>query len=573
MSTPTHELSAIPADHEENLNAPSLSRRGFLGGVGGMAALMATGTAALEPLVNPNQAEAAEIGPLLGNARLQKAYELRLALANKMANDGIPAQHPCNGDEALYPTRIGSYSKGLPHNDIGEVDQAAYNTFLAALTSGKPDKFELIPLGGARKLTSPQSGLAFDTEGNDPHQLKFPVAPALASAEEAAEAVELYWMALLRDTRFTDYPADDLVAQACQELTALPAFKGPRINGQVTPQTLFRDNIVGSTRGPYISQFMLKDTPFGAEYVERKMRTLLPGTDHMTDFDEWLAVQRGNVVGAEQFDGTRRYIRNGRDLGQWVHIDVLFQAYFNACLILGTPPHPEPNVGGIGAPLNPGNPYRNYLKQDPFATWGPPFIKALMCEVATRALKAVWFQKWFVHRRLRPEAFGGRIHVLKNGWANYPIHASVLNSHALALTSEIQGSYLLPMTFPEGSPTHPAYGAGHATVAGACVTILKALFDESFPVPHPVVPSNDGLALVDYNSSDILLTVGGELNKLASNVATGRNHAGVHWRTDGINSLLLGEQVAVKVLRDHKLLLNEPGKFIFTGFLGNPIEI
>ncbi len=32
----------------------------------------------------------------------------------------------------------------------------------------------------------------------------------------------------------------------------------------------------------------------------------------------------------------------------------------------------------------------------------------------------------------------------------------------------------LPMAFQEGSPMHPSYGAGHATVAGACVTILKA---------------------------------------------------------------------------------------------------
>ena len=38
---------------------------------------------------------------------------------------------------------------------------------------------------------------------------------------------------------------------------------------------------------------------------------------------------------------------------------------------------------------------------------------------------------------------------------------------------------LLPVAFQEGSPMHPAYGAGHATVAGACVTILKAFFDTS----------------------------------------------------------------------------------------------
>lgn len=41
------------------------------------------------------------------------------------------------------------------------------------------------------------------------------------------------------------------------------------------------------------------------------------------------------------------------------------------------------------------------------------------------------------------------------------------------------GTYFLPMAFPEGSPTHPSYGSGHATVAGACTTILKAFFDES----------------------------------------------------------------------------------------------
>jgi hypothetical protein len=50
------------------------------------------------------------------------------------------------------------------------------------------------------------------------------------------------------------------------------------------------------------------------------------------------------------------------------------------------------------------------------------------------------------------------------------------------------GAALLPQVFPEGAPTHPAYGAGHATVAGACVTILKAWFDESEVFDANVVP-------------------------------------------------------------------------------------
>ncbi len=101
-----------------------------------------------------------------------------------------------------------------------------------------------------------------------------------------------------------------------------------------------------------------------------------------------------STAGSDQLDLIAlRYIRNGRDLGQWVHIDVLFQAYFNACLLLL----------GWKAPFDDGNPYQASATQMGFGTFGPPHIQALVCEVATRALKAVWFQKWLVHRRLRPE--------------------------------------------------------------------------------------------------------------------------------------------------------------------------
>jgi hypothetical protein len=100
------------------------------------------------------------------------------------------------------------------------------------------------------------------------------------------------------------------------------------------------------------------------------------------------------------------------------------------------------------------------------------------------------------------------------------------------------GSSLLPMAFPEGSPTHPAYGAGHATVAGACVTMLKAFFDGSFVLPSPMVPTPNGTGLVPYTGHD--LTVANELNKVAANVAIGRNGAGVHWRSDYASSLHLG---------------------------------
>jgi hypothetical protein len=552
-----------------------LSRRGFLSGMGGLAAAMTAGALGLEPLAGlGGVAEAAEVGPLIGDPRLNAAVEVRQDAINRMIAGGIPDFHPCNGDETLYPAKIGSYSKGLPHDSFGVVTASAYQAMIDALSAGVPSDFELIPLGGTRKLVNPQSGLAFDTEGHDPHQFLIPNAPTFASAEEAAEAVELYWMALLRDVNFTSYSGNSLAVAAAQELSTLVDFKGPKVGGQVTTQTLFRDNLPGATTGPYISQFLIRPVPFGAENISRRIRTVVANSDRMVTFPNWKAVQDGNVPEpAPPFDETRRYIRNGRDIAQFVHVDVLFQAYFDACLILATPPDPTDTVtgGGIGAPPNPGNPYLGSATQEGFGTWGAPAFKTLMCEVATRALKAVWFQKWFVHRRLRPEAFGGRVHLRKTGQVGDPIHKQVLNSSALSRTFTKFNSYLLPQAFAEGSPLHPSYGAGHATVAGACVTMLKALFDGSFVVTNPVVPNSTGTGLVAAESPT--LTVTGELNKLASNIATARNIAGVHWRSDAAESFKLGEAVAIQVLRDQKPLFNEGGSYIFQKFDGTTITI
>jgi hypothetical protein len=240
-----------------------------------------------------------------------------------------------------------------------------------------------------------------------------------------------------------------------------------------------------------------------------------------------------------------------------------------------TPPNPAGPItgGGVGAPLNSGNPYNHLRNMEGFGTFGGPHIAAAVPEVSTRALKAVWFQKWYVHRRLRPEAFGGRVHnLLVNSAPDYPIHADILNSAAPARIFNRYGSYLLPQAYPEGSPLHPSYGAGHATVAGACVTILKALFDESFVIPNPVTVSSDGLSLAPY--SGVPLTVGGELNKLAANVAMGRNFAGIHWRSDYTESLRLGEAVAISLLRDQRATYKEDfDGFTFTKFDGTSITV
>jgi len=527
------------------------SRRTFLSQVG--AAAIATS------VINVDVHAAATDS---SNQRANECAKLR----RDAAQAGLQAtpqnlQHPNNQDENLYPNKIGNYSKGLPHNNDGTVVLSAYNALVNALNTGRPADFDAIPLGGSRGLTNPQSGLAFDMQGPDAHALVQPPAPAFASREQAAEISENYWMALLRDVPYSQYSGNPIANAAAADLTLYGSdFKGPKSGATVTTATLFRGLTPGDLVGPYISQFFYHDCNFGANKIEQKITTTIPGVNYMTDFNTWLAVQRGIAQGPDAFDPVPRYIRDGRDMGQWVHIDVLFQAYFQAFLVLAN----------SGAPFDDGNPYNNSPNQIGFGTFGGPHIATLLCEVATRALKAVWYQKWFVHRRLRPEVMAERVDRTLFAGAGYPVHAEILNSFndSNRLKGFMPaGSALLPMAFPEGSPTHPAYGAGHATVAGACVTILKAWFKETTRLVDigldPEQPTDDGLSLVPYAGSDAGdLTVGGELNKIGANVALGRNTAGVHWRSDAAESFKLGEAIAIGILKDQRACYNE----VFNGF-------
>ena len=116
---------------------------------------------------------------------------------------------------------------------------------------------------------------------------------------------------------------------------------------------------------------------------------------------------------------------------------------------------------------------------------------------------------------------------------------------------------------------HPSYGAGHATVAGACVTMLKAYFDTSAVLvrrgtdvlfsrfeggdsPVAFVPDSSMNALTDVNDGSYL-TLEGELNKLAANISIGRNMAGVHYFSDYYDSLRMGEEIAIGILEEQTL--------------------
>jgi len=566
MTTSQDKTAESCSPQQQNDHRPT--RRKFLGQVGAAlagGALLGKASQAAAQTRNVAAGEAAPTG--VSDKRAQQAFTLRIQAATREASIPVPP-HTDNGDEQLYSDKSGTYSKGLLQDGIGLVNLTAYRSFRRAINSGRLEDWENIITGGTRTQNGPMGAYAFTLEGTDNgqfgnapspanqiSQIVVPPAPALASETYGTELVEMYWASLLRDVAFSDYSTNALAIQAAAELNAMPTYLGPRdSSGTVTPNLLFRGTYQGDTVGPYCSQFMIMPTFLGSQAIDQRLNSYLQGQDFMIDPITYQQVQNGIDTGAVvQFDPVPRYITAGRDLATFTRQDVLFQAYFVAFLVLSS----------MGAPLNPGNPYVGSTKQNGFGTFGGPDIAATITTVARIALNSVWYQKWLIHLRHRPEAGGAIVRQILTGAGGtiqgHP-NSNVLNSQAVQQSFSRYGDYFLSQSFPEGSPAHPAYPTGHGTVAGACITALKFFFDGDFVIPSPLLPTDDGQTLVPYTGSDAgQITVNGELNKLANNVSFGHGiHAGIHWRTDTSSSVQLGEAVAISILQDRARAYREP---------------
>jgi hypothetical protein len=559
--------------------------------------------------------------------RVQAARELRENAA-ELAASRPRVRHRNNGEELVFrdegnkPTYLMSFTKGLPHDETTGLVKEGYEQLVTGIRSGSQFDFDKIPPGDKtnnfRGWESAGAGLTFDLEGPDAQAVTMPPAPKLGSDELTAEIAEVYCMALLRDQPFSSIsPEASSNAQTLDfvsSLVSLPWFNGDLLgkrsleeqgrlrdrldhNGQFDKSRLFRGQTPGEQIGPYLSQFLLignqahgdlgtlKDgfVRYGSIRIDQRVQ-VADTCDYMTTWKDWLAVQNGVKPALEKYladvNGKPVYrpILTPRDMATYVHYDALYEAYLNACLIMM----------GLGLKFDPALPFDQedqYDKQQGFAQFGGPHILSLVCEVATRALKAVRYQKYNVHRRLRPEALAGRIHYSKNNTKDSKF-AAVQSAFGNQLDTILDAvytnhkSYLLPMAFPEGSPMHPSYGAGHGTVAGACVTILKAFFDHGQILTdstgnicyESVADKGDGVKLKKWNKP-VALTVEGELNKLAGNIAIARNWAGVHYYSDYIESMRLGEQIAIGILEEQKLTYGETFAMTVPLFDGGLIQI
>ncbi len=534
--------------------------------------------------------------------RRRDIREVRKAIRQDVLDDFVTTPPETNGDEERFKNLgfpgFASFTKALKHNANGLVDPQSFTSLLDAIETSTQAAFNNVQLGGGeRLLVNPLNSYSFQLIGNDSNGARMAPAPTFGSRNTAIDMVERYWMALCRDVKFDEYGTSSLIADACEDLNNLGFEQEFGFN--CTPETIFRGPYEGCDVGPHVSQFLLKDFEFGNQPIEQLSLYPREGLDYMTDLETWNQVNNGDIdpSDSDTLDGTR-HITTLRDAGQWVHIDFPHQSSLWATIILL----------GQEAAISAASPYANgdITTAVPFGSLGGPDITIQSGLAGVYGLKHAWFQKWCVHRRLRPEVYAQRLELFRRGVLGQPFNekfkdlfgegAEILQKTTVLdrilehnkqqniqfSRGDVEGTWLLPMGFPEGSPTHPSYPGGHSVFVSAGATIAKAFFADG-EIASPQVPRADGQALRDYTNGP--LTIHGELNKLIANITLFRDGAGMHWRTDGTTSgspgtsiatggNLLGEKMAISMLRDIKRTYREEvGTFEFKSITGDMIQI
>jgi membrane-associated phospholipid phosphatase len=501
------------------------------------------------------------------------------------------------------------YSKGFvghtgPSGTIIGPNPSLYSLFLEGIEENEQSKVNIV---GAQcpRLVDPYC--LFDNEVYGRYKSSYSIPPAyhITSPEAGAELVEVYCMSLMRDTCF--YLFDDVFGFTGGTGTAGSTaenyfnkiigymnqsniknyLNAPLDGGNITRKVLFRGDTQGDLIGPYLSQFNYYRVAYGQLLVDQKYVSFnlnpMPisnvttfwnlygnppytyACDFIKDVSGFVTLWNGgNVIPdyspfdiISDYRSEPRVLTTLRDAALYIYRDQIWQPFFTAATILLSQTRVS---GGIGVPVG--------FKFIPrfagkFIDLGPVELFNLLSLTCKLSMDATWLWKWR-QLRVRPEEMAYQVHLKKKTIYGLDICSNVLNNNVLVdVSNNNNGNYLLPLAYTIGSPCHPSYPSGHATIAGAMSTVLKAWFNcdssmnavVSIPSPTavdpPVIPLGF-LGFADYESYGGVspLRIDHELDKMASNCSIMRNFAGIHYRSDAYAGLQIGEDVAIAVLTD-----------------------
>lgn len=411
-------------------------------------------------------------------------------------------------------------------------------TLRAAIASGLQTDFNAITLTGIMKLVSPQAALAPWADGWAPVHT---APPEDDSRQTAAELLEVALASRVIDRPFHAMGIPPLVPPgAIDPLAAFGAdHKGPGLDAMA-----FRYDRTHT--GPYVSQFLLRPVPMGANAAVLQQTVRLRNGRYGVTVATRDAILAGNVPEPQAFSPTGSYVFSPRALASYVHQDPPYLFGLQAALILD----------GMKAPRS--TMFPTLPNETGFVTYGGAVdLQCAIAEVCRVAMKWAWNIKLLYNRR-RPEELFRDQASLHPEW------------HQIATPWVAPLNGCLPLVYAEGAPGHADYPSGHAVIGGACATLLKGWYADG--VMNQPVQSTNGAALTPYSGA--ALTIHGELDKMAANMGWGRNFAGIHLRSSCAAGMEIGEQVAIRYLETMGQRCHEQlGTVTFRRFNGQPVFI
>ena len=472
------------------------------------------------------------------------------------------------------------FSKCLNHHpETGFPKKKDVDILIRAIQTGNKKLIEKVPLHleSKRKLVNFIGGLSRNTMGYNPNNFFVNKFYYSDSTKNIFEMMEVYAQCLTRDNTFSQIEdGSDKIKNIISSLNNYSCITSPTVEGKITSKTLFRGNWIDELYGPYVSQFLYLPFKYGNLLIDQKY-FIEQDIQNSTNIAKWFDCQNGIETSLnlplDKDKDKLQYVNSPRILGSLVHNDPLYQVYYNACLIA----------------------FQNGIKPtgfdsdviDSWTSGGGPDVLASVAHVALGALRVAWYHKWNLGLKIRPEVLAQRIELSYSKSEEFVNSVpglskikelSEIGKDILEMIREYNSesgekNVLLPNMYNECSPTHPSWPAGHAVVAGACCTVIKAMcvtHDKNLnklPWPEQAKHSVDGDTLVDYEGDTSKMTIVGEINKLASNISLGRDIAGVHYRCDGVAGNLLGEQYAISYLKDKMREYYEVRNGMFDGFI------
>jgi len=441
--------------------------------------------------------------------------------------------------------------------------------------------------------------------------------PIIGSQLNKIDLFEVYFMAWVRDLPFFLYDKPNFLSNKLNKSISYlnqlngsdQEFKTNLYYPQfpVTPNNIFRGRASGDIIGPYVSQFLFYDAnvndntalpsnnyfkgfmPKLADNSKRHFMYNSPDADYVLNGlgrgpfgvqeAEYLKITNGQPnlllkpANFQPFTTKQRHILTGRDLAAIVHADYTCELALKALEILLS--YKAKDKVGVFNDSNIGKGIATFVQ------FSGPEVYNSLGQISKEALRVVCFFKYH-WMRLRPEELAAKLNFQsKDTKSSIDLKNFFNDALVNEILAEIKSvnnneSLHMPLVYPEGCPLHPSYPAGHAVIASACISYLKAMYDGdalfSSILPPVEVQAQIG-DKIDFANLETKLvnlpkevankmTIGGELDKLASNISFGRNIAGIHYRSDAEYSFMLGELVAANFIQ---CKINDYGKSIPNG--------